>query len=263
MAPRVSTFQRTAPQVVAEPDESPVADVEDDLVEYGYLQIDHYVEFKKEAKKEDGETWAARWVSLPIGTHVRSYSSLDSFSIRESQDKTHVSLMPLRSCMKQTRMSSTCVDLDSCDTMSTISTAASSSGHLQVHFADECSQDDWEDQVLDESISSPASFSSPLAEWAYIDRDICGFSLHEYNPDVNNEFASSPYGCSFLEELAKVEFLNGYENQMASDSACEEAEERNTLEERRLDKALLLAGVRSWCIHAGPEDIASSEDIYI
>jgi len=260
MAPRVSTFQRIAPQAVHEPDESPVADVEDNLVEYGYLQIDHYVDFKKEAKKEDGETWAARWVSLPLGTHVRSYSSLDSFSMRESQDKTHVSLMPLRSCMKQGR---TCVDLDSCDTMSTISTAASSSGHLQVRFADECSQDDWADQVCDESISSPAAFSSPLAEWAYIDRDICGFSLHEYNPDFNNEFASSPYGCAFLEELAKVEFLNGYENQMASDSACEEDEERKTHEERLLDKALLLAGVRSWCIHAGPEDIASSEDIYI
>jgi len=260
MAPRVSTCQRIAPQVAAEPDESPVAEVEDDYVEYGYLQIDRYVDFKKEAKKEGSETWASRWVSLPLGTPVLSYSSLNSFSMRESQDKKHVSLVPLRSCLKLGR---TCVDLDSCDTMSTISTAASSSGHLKVHFADECSGDDWADEVLDESMSSSAPFSSPLAEWAYIDRDICGFSLHEYNPDVNEEFASSPYGCAFLEELSKVEFLNGYENQRASDSACEQDEERKTHEERLLDKALLLAGVRSWCIHAGPEDIASSEDIYI
>lgn len=138
--------------------------------------------------------------------------------------------------------------------MSTISTSASSSGSRSVHFHDWSSPAE-EDAIADERESTP-EFIAPVAEWIFIDRDICGFSLHEYADEVNedrdlgSQFASSPYACEFLKELAQIEFLNMYYQQMAL--ACQET--KDIQEERQLDKALLSAGVRAWCIHAAPEE---------
>jgi len=64
-----------------------------------------------------------------------------------------------------------------------------------------------------------------LAEWIFIDRDICGFSLHEYAPDDADvkDFASSPYARTFIEELAEAEFQNSYKQHIMA--ACKENSE--------------------------------------
>jgi len=118
-----------------------------------------------------------------------------------------------------------------------------------------CEESDLDD--LDD-VPSEHELNAPLAEWIFIDREICGFSLHEYFPDDAEvkDFASSPYAREFLEELEHVEFLNAYEQQMAA--ACPESKEVNRREERQLDKALMLAGVHVRCLHAAAEDIQQS-----
>jgi len=119
-----------------------------------------------------------------------------------------------------------------------------------------------EDSDLEE-VASTHELSAPLAEWIFIDRDICGFSLHEYAPDDAGvqDFASSPYARMFLEELARVEFLNSYEQQHGI-FRCKQSEQVHRCEERQLDKALLLAGVHVSYIHA-PEDIEQCLELTI
>merc|ERR1719253_1192501 len=99
--------------------------------------------------------------------------------------------------------------------MSITSTAASSSDDRCVHFRDGllpgCLQGS---SLHDEDMLDIAEeFTSPLADWIFIDRDICGFSLHEYSPNDTEmqDFASSPYARMFLQELAAAEFANSYD----------------------------------------------------
>lgn len=151
--------------------------------------------------------------------------------------------------------------MDSCETESTISTVATSSDLRRVHFRDGLLPDCCEDSDLDE-VPSEHELSAPLAEWIFIDRETCGFSLHEYAPDDAEvkDFASSPYARMFNEELARVELLNEHEQQMTA--ACTENKEVNRHEERQLDKALILAGVHVRCLHAA-EDIQLSLELTV
>jgi len=64
-----------------------------------------------------------------------------------------------------------------------------------------------------------------VADWIFIDRDICGISLHEYDPDseydlesVGGGFVSSPYGYIFCEQLDDVVSQN-FQQQMAAERA--------------------------------------------
>jgi len=83
-----------------------------------------------------------------------------------------------------------------------------------------------------------------LAEWIYVDRDICGFSLCEYAPTdaYFKDFASSYHAYHFLGELSKVESLNHYEQYEAM--MCSVRSQQYIDEEIELNQSLTLAGVK-------------------
>lgn len=227
-----------------------------DAVEYGYLQIDHYrSHFKAEGKCQNTsiEPMTKRWVALPRGTRVHSYPCISSNSFLDGK----VATKPLHAHMMK-RIEEACSEavelgLDFSDTKSTTSTVASSNDFRRVHFCDGVLPGSWEDSDLN-GMASTHELSEPLAEWIFIDRDICGFSLHEYAPDDAEvgDFASSPYALMFLQELEIVENLNSYEQWIAA--TRKEIKELYQHEERQLDKALLLAGVHVNHIHAALMD---------
>lgn len=113
----------------------------------------------------------------------------------------------------------------------------------------------YQDATKKLGLDEPASIhelKTPLAEWIFIERDICGLSLHEYDPDSEiGDFASSGYGYTFLEDLEEVVCLNALDQQAAA--LCVDYRARFRQEERQLDKALLLAGVHANSIHADAE----------
>lgn len=225
-------------------------EVADEITEYGYLQIDHYREYKRNC----GENKIKRWVSLPQGTHVEG-----CMSSRKSSSPAAALYSALRP-----RCNSSCSDLSNCDTQSTASTAASSTDFRRVRFGDGLLPGCWDDEVSEAPMQA---HTSRLADWIFIDRDVCGFSLHEYAPheDGVKDFASSPYGLMFLEELDELEYdisqqrsevplFNGAIDADTLSGLLVEQEQQKR-EERQLDKALLLAGVHVNCLHAAPEDI--------
>jgi len=263
MAPKVSAFQCTA--------------LVDDAVEYGYLQVDDYV-----TQKRQGMTLAKRWVPLPMGTHVHSYTGCaeeaqqKQIPSRASGGSRAPHLMRMvrchralsgvdttRSCIKQPQFSVK-FDTDSCETMSTTSTVASSSDDRRVHFRDGLLPGCLQDSSLDDvgCVDIAEEFTAPLADWIFIDRDICGFSLHEYAPDDSKiqDFASSPYACLFLQELAAVEFANSFDQQ--SVAASQEQQQQYRHEERELDKTLFLAGTHVNYLHATPEEPLGEAEQY-
>lgn len=151
--------------------------------------------------------------------------------------------------------------MEHCETTSTVSTEASSNECRRVHFRDGLLPGWGADSDL-EVVDLPNEWDRPLADWVYIDRDICGFSLHEYAPhSETKDFASSPYAEMFLEELNDIECESMFRQQ--SMDTCEEEEAAYRNEERKLDKALLMAGVHVNCIHAAPEDVQPSCEIWI
>lgn len=254
-----------APKVSASRCMGPV----DDAVEYGYLQVDDYT-----TQKKRGIALSKRWVPLPRGTRVHSYIEPSDgaqqrqvpYLVSGGSRAPHLMCMvkcqralsrvdTTRSCMKQAQF---CVklDADSCETMSTASTVASSSDDRRVHFRDGllpgCLQDSHLDAVG--CVDVAAEFTAPLADWIFIDRDICGFSLHEYAPSDSEvqEFASSPYACMFLQELDAIGFANSYDQQ--SLPASEEQQQQYRHEERELDKALFMAGTHVNYLHAALEE---------
>jgi len=234
MAPRVAAFQFAGPEV------------NDDAVEYGYWQIDDYV-----SQKKKGVTPGAKhWVPLPRGTHVHSYTGC-VFEAQQRQVAPHA----LRSCLRHAQFSVK-VDMDACETMSTTSTVASSSDDRRVHFRDGLLPGCLQGSSLhdEDMMDIPEEFTAPLADWIFVDRDICGFSLHEYAPnDIEiQDFASSPYACMFLQELAAAEFANSYDQQLVTANTALEQQYRH--EERHLDKALFLAGTHVNYLHATPEE---------
>jgi len=236
MAPSVSAFQCAG------------LEVKNDAVEYGFLQIDDYVSQKKKGVTPR----AKRWVPLPRGTQVHSYTSC---AVEAKQKQ--IAPRALRSCMRQVQLSVK-LDMDACETASTstTSTAASSSDDRRVHFRDGLLPGCLQHSSLDDVnwIDIASEFTVPLADWIFIDRDICGLSLHEYAPNDPEiqDFASSPYACMFLEELAAAEFANVYDQQVVA--ASREHEQQYRHEERQLDKALFLAGTHMNYLHAAPEE---------
>merc|ERR1712012_349085 len=116
-------------------------------------------------------------------------------------------------------------------------TNASTNENRRVHFCD--GFDTLEIDVGD----SIDDTNAPVVEWIYIDRDICGFSLYEYAPnDVDfADFASFIYGGQFLEEFRRLESLSDCERCLDTETSYEEYSQ----EERQLNKALMLAGVKA------------------
>lgn len=124
------------------------------------------------------------------------------------------------------------------------STVDSANDHRRVHFCDGV------DSSCDASISrcdsakSLVNVGTPLVEWIYIDRDICGFSLCEYAPSDPNfkDFASSDYGRNFLSELTNVE-MEAYGEQ-GKRASCIASSTVYYQEESLLNEALAMAGVK-------------------
>merc|ERR1711912_137266 len=121
--------------------------------------------------------------------------------------------------------------------MGSDSTRASSSDSRRVHFSDGALPGV-------EGNASSDSLPSSIAEWIYIDRNICGFSLYEYAPQVPafSDFASSHLALEFLIEMDKLVRLNL--SQHAERMADENYRTRYLSEEKELDNALKLAGVK-------------------
>lgn len=224
-------------------------------LEYGYLQIENYARKQRDKAKGivPGPTF---WVPLPSGTKVHSYA-IDAGSPRCSGNNIaeeakpssrQLVAQPRRSSLKQAQQ--LCKDaMEAClsprsalSDSDADSTAASTSDQRQVHFCDEHSP------ACETSSGYPSHLApnvgGPLAEWIFIDRDICGFSLCEYSPnDVKfKDFASSQYGYLFLTEMSALESLSQCEQHKVA--ACQTSSERYRQEECELDEALKLAGVK-------------------
>lgn len=138
------------------------------------------------------------------------------------------------------------------DRESTDSTVASSSELRHVRFQD----------GLLPGQDEPHEQKTALAEWIFIDRDICGLSLHEYDPESEiRDFASSPYGYMFIEDLEDVVSLNSLQQHMTAQ--CSEKNEDSRREERTIDKALLMAGVHVNYLHAEPEEVQESVEFEV
>jgi len=203
----------------------------------GYVQIEQYASLKKKLKFLDPSY--RRWVSLPEDTEVVSYTPSQSSAAEAAQKSAE---WPMRSCLKRSHhvcrgeedapptprsTASGCSD----------STRASSSDNRRVHFSD---------GALPGVEANTSSDSSPsaVAECIYIDRNICGFSLYEYAPQVPafRDFASSRFALDFLIELDKLTRQNL--KQHAERMADEKYLAGYRAEEKELDDALEKAGVK-------------------
>jgi len=169
--------------------------------EYGYWQIDNYAQQKAKGRMPGPK----RWVPLPSATKVLSYKVGDQ-PVKFDDPPSDCSSTELhrsgKDAAEDTQPSMSPVRSDS--------TMASSS-ECHVHFCD-------------------------AAEWIFVDREICGISLHEYAPYCAShaDFVSSPFGRLFLQDLARIEATN-----RASKMSIESGDQ----DERELDETLKLAGV--------------------
>lgn len=212
--------------------------------EYGYLQIDGYAQkhslhsSKVRARRSRVEPGPKVWVPLPRGVIVESYPRPCTNTTEFQPCK--LMAPPLHSCLRQRQH--TCRDggevLDT--PRSTLSggsdsTSASSSENRHVHFFD----------GVVPGAESTTSTGGPNSnhEWIYIDRDICGFSLHEYAPNApsHQDFASSQFGRDFVVELMFLEDSIRIEQMKAVLSDTELARDRQ--EDKELDQALGLASL--------------------
>jgi len=169
--------------------------------EYGYWQIDNYAQQKAKGYSPGPK----RWVPLPSGTRVLSYKVGDQPV--ELDDR------PSKCSSKGLHRSGKNAAEDTQPLISPVgsdSTIASASD-CHVHFCD-------------------------AAEWIFVDREICGISLHEYSPYCATyaDFVSSQFGRLFLQDLARIEATN-----RASKMSIESGDQ----DERELDETLKLAGV--------------------
>jgi len=96
---------------------------------------------------------------------------------------------------------------------------------------------------------------SACSEVFYLNRDECGVAIYEYAPMDPKywkyDLANSEYGREFLEELPKLEFQNRCQQQLMA--SCPANFERYMKEEKELDKALILAGVKEYCLENNNE----------
>jgi len=232
-------------------------------LEYGYLQIENYA--RKQRDKARGIVpGPTRWVSLPSGTKVHSYAidtgpsqrcSGSNVAEEAKPSSRQLVAQPRRSSLKQQQLCKDAAEAFlSPRSAKSDSTAASASDQRQVHFCDEplpvfpldVSQQSLPACETSSGYPSPLAQNviGPLAEWIFVDRDICGFSLCEYSPnDVKfKDFASSHYGYLFLTEMTALESVSQCEQHKIV--ACQTSSERHNQEEWELDEALKLAGVR-------------------
>lgn len=230
----------------------PKAPQDTSSLEYGYLQIENYA--RKQRDKAKGIVpGPTLWVPLPSGTKVHSYAidagpshrfSGNNIAEEAKPSSRQLVAQPRRSSLKQAQQ--LCKDAaEAClspRSAKSDSTAASASDQRQVHFCDEhlpaCETSSGYPLHLAQSVTAP------LAEWIFIDRDICGFSLCEYSPnDLKfKDFASSHFGYLFITEMSALESLSQCEHDKVS--ACRTSSETYNQEECKLDEALKLAGVR-------------------
>jgi hypothetical protein len=189
--------------------------------EYAYLQIDNYRQVKYRGQK--------RWVSVPRGAKVHNYPLGLSCSFSVLSRK--LELQPRRSSLKQARCH--CTDAaEGCGSpRSSLSengdwTKASAGDIRRVRFCDE-----------DSAGNLMGDQGAALAEWIFVDRDICGFSVHQYAPDNEEfkDFASSCYGRLLLQECQSVR-----QDEPHNEKSAGEREE-----EKELNQALVLAGVKA------------------
>lgn len=273
MAPKLNSQQCAASKVkdlhdTLDPDFHEDQEDMPGLLEYGYLQI---ADYRSRRRLSDAgiKPLTTRWVPLPKGAFVHGYSE-DSVAVYTSQ--SGVKTEPLRSCIRQPSpckqgaategdLISNAEAAEHWESESSSSTVASSSECRRVQFPDGFSPGCWEyDGVkhdLPEELETRCQESHEnvaLAEFVFIDRDICGYSLFQYAPDdyETKDFASSPLAKTFLREMDNLEFKNMYNQQGMR--ACEERAAAHRQEERQLDKVLLLAGVHVNLIHASPKD---------
>jgi len=200
--------------------------------EYGYLQIDNYAKKHMQKTTTGVQPGPKRWVALPSGVRVESYPpSCSNTTIDVQSDK--LMAQPLRSCLQHRHHHRKDAG-EVCDTpRSTLSnsTSASSSANRRVHFCN---------GLLPGSESHDCL--NTRHDWIYIDRDICGFSLYEYAPDVpsHKDFASSQFAREFLMELECLASCNQLEQLLV---ATETDLARYCQEEKDLDQELRRAGV--------------------
>jgi len=257
MAPQINSVQCIRQTAAGDEDTFEIFDdLSDDEVEYGYLQVDDYRSYFRCAGPK-----VKRWVPLPRGTLVQTYPSSSndsSFEVpqcRIASKECHPSSSPnfsleVQQCRTASKsLRSYSFESECTASTSTSSTVASVRDTRQVHFRDGLLPG------CEDAPNSEHGLEASLADCIFIDRDICGFSLHEYDPESSSvaDFAASPYAYMFLEELEVLASLNSLKEHMAAQ--CIERYENYRHEERQLDKALLLAGVHVNCIHAAPEDI--------
>jgi hypothetical protein len=191
--------------------ESPVSSSQENMQEtseYGYVQIDEYA-FKHRQSKRGITPGPKRWVPLPPNVQVHGHACSRS------------ACSTPRSTFSESSLS----------TVATVEDLLVAERH--VHFCDGAR--------AGSDAAAEVGMGEPLAEWIYVDRDICGFSLYEYDPLHNKEFASSPFAREFLEELCNVESVNDYNQRKMA--ACERRSEEHTREEDKIDQALMAAGV--------------------
>lgn len=209
--------------------------IDDACIEYGYLQIFNYAH--KHRRKSKGVALGPKfWVPIPTGTKVYTYPR--NQSALETDPRT---AHQLRSCLKRIKVdrNEACSSPRSVLSETSDSTVASASDNRRVRFCD---------MRVSGSRTLSDGVRAPLAEWVYIDRDICGISIHEYAPrdPQFQDFASSTYGFHFLSELFELEALIERDHTKA---ACETSLAYQH-EEQMLDDALKLAGVKQKYLRA-------------
>lgn len=212
---------------------------------YGYLQIDNYAHKQKRRRSGGTEIGPKRWI--PLSEDVKVHGAM--LPLRKESDDVEtreVATKPVRSCLKPAlqldRNEATKVDDGSSSprsamsTCSSLSTVASESDRRSVHFCD---------RVAGPDASRPA-----LAEWIFVDRDICGFSLYNHHRESFlfgfEYFASSPYGRSFQQELVDLharQDMQARSNRSWYNSANNMCTEKCNKQDQEFDDVLRLAGV--------------------
>jgi hypothetical protein len=220
---------------------------------YGYLQVN---DFARKQKRFGRITSSQKnWVPLPKHVQVYGYLSPYNAATGHAHPRDLVP-QPLQSCLKQvhggyggckpfatvTAMSDTPSGNSDCHLPSgcsfcSLSTLASASDRRRVHFSDGI-----EPAIDMTDVANMAKdIGTPLAMWVFIDRDMCGRSLYEFDQfelhcHPYEYFHKSPYGHFFNRELSKL-------HATLCNSACNKANEAYNQEDLELDDALMLAGV--------------------
>jgi len=199
--------------------------------EYGYEQIINY------AKKQKGKSVAPKhWVDLPRGTEVVTFPRAQALSTVDSSEfPSKEALKGLPYINSEAGMMLSMMPRVSSN--SSVSTMASDSDNKCIRFSDGF-------EVGGSTSNLDGKKVAPLAEWIYIDRDICGCSLYQYDPkDARKKaYASSDHGRLFLEELSALEAQIKLEREEAI--ACSLLGLTHDEEESVLDEALKQAGVK-------------------